>query len=66
MVAVVDVNSELAVTVEMTETVAVTVVVAGVIAGGVDELAIAVTVVIRDTVVVKVEMVEYNVGTEEL
>lgn len=66
MVAVVDVNGELAVTVEMTETVAVTVVVAGVIAGGVDELAIAVTVVIRDTVVVKVEMVEYNVGTEEL
>jgi len=66
VVAVVDVNGELAVTVEMTETVAVTVVVAGVIAGGVDELAIAVTVVIRDTVVVKVEMVEYNVGTEEL
>lgn len=66
MVAVVDVNGELAVTVEMTETVAVTVVVAGVIAGGVDELAIAVTVVIRDTVVVKVEMVEYKVGTEEL
>lgn len=66
MVTVVDVNGELAVTVEMTETVAVTVVVAGVIAGGVDELAIAVTVVIRDTVVVKVEMVEYKVGTEEL
>lgn len=66
MVAVVDVNGELAVTVEMTETVAVTVVVAGVIAGGVDELAIAVTVVIRDTVVVEVEMVEYKVGTEEL
>lgn len=66
MVAVVDVDGELAVTVEMTETVAVTVVVAGVIAGGVDELAIAVTVVIRDTVVVKVEMVEYKVGTEEL
>lgn len=66
MVAVVDVNGELAVTVEMTETVVVTVVVAGVIAGGVDELAIAVTVVIRDTVVVKVEMVEYKVGTEEL
>lgn len=66
MVAVVDVNGELAVTVEMTETVAVTVVVAGVIAGGVDELGIAVTVVIRDTVVVKVEMVEYKVGTEEL
>lgn len=66
MVAVVDVNGELAVTVEMTETVAVTVVVAGVIAGGVDELAIAVTVVIRDTVVVKVEMVECKVGTEEL
>lgn len=66
MVAVVDVNGELAVTVEMTETVAVTVVVAGVIAGGVAELAIAVTVVIRDTVVVKVEMVEYKVGTEEL
>lgn len=66
MVAVVDVNGELAVTVEMTETVAVTVVVAGVIAGGVDELAIAVTVVIRDTVVVKVEMVKYKVGTEEL
>lgn len=66
MVAVVDVNGELAVTVEMTETVAVTVVVAGVIAGGADELAIAVTVVIRDTVVVKVEMVEYKVGTEEL
>lgn len=66
MVAIVDVNGELAVTVEMTETVAVTVVVAGVIAGGVAELAIAVTVVIRDTVVVKVEMVEYNVGTEEL
>lgn len=66
MVAVVDVNGELAVTVEMTETVAVTVVVAGVIADGVDELAIAVTVAIRDTVVVKVEMVEYKVGTEEL
>lgn len=66
MVAVFDANGELAVTVEMTETVAVTVVVAGVIAGGVDELAIAVTVVIRDTVVVKVEMVEYKVGTEEL
>lgn len=53
-------------TVEMIETVAVTVAVAGIIAGGVDELAIAVTVVIRDTVVVKVEMVEYDVGAEEL
>lgn len=61
-----DVNGGLAVTVEMIETVAVTVAVVGESAGGADELSIAVTVVTRDTVVVNVEIVEYDVEKSEL